>query len=131
MLAVVGNRVLARMAMHFVLSHPWSRAVICGKTDAVGFMSSNAVDLILLDIDSSLIAGLALAAHLRAADRARNPRGDAVLVAVTLSDCKFQDCLVGGSAINGVLKMPCDAPHFAHCVDLWCPAADRRFSSSR
>ena len=123
MLAVVGTGVLVRLATRFVRSRPGWRAVVCGQADMVSFVSSNSVDLILLDVDSSLLAGLALAAHLRAADRGRDARGDAVLVAVTSSECKYQDCLACGSAVNGVLKMPCDALHFANRVDLWCPAA--------
>jgi CheY-like chemotaxis protein len=119
------------MAMHFALSRPGSRAATRGQTDVVDFVSSNAVDLILLDIDSSLLAGLALAAHIRAAGRARNARACAVLVAATSSECKLLDCLVGGSAIKDVLQMPCDGLHFADRVDLWCPAADRLISACR
>ena len=131
MLLVVGNRFLTRLATHFVLSHPGSRAVRCDKTDVVDFVSGNAVDLILLDIEASLLAGLALAAHVRAAERRRDDCRCAVIVASTCSECKFRDSLVAGSAINGVLKMPCGGPYFADCVEFWCPAADRRIASSQ
>lgn len=131
MLVVVGNCVLVHLATQFVLSHPGSRAVSCGQTDIVGFVSSNAVDLVLFDIDSSLLAGFALAAHVRAADRARNAREYTVLVAATSSECKYLDCLVGGSAINDALKMPCDGLQFADRVDLWCPVVARRVGSCR
>ena len=40
------------------------------------------------------------------------------------------DSLVAGSAINGVLKMPCDGPYFVDWVDFWCSAVDRRIASS-
>ena len=87
LLAVVGNPDLARLALHFVLSRPGARAVRCGQAEVVGFLGSNAVDLILLDIDSSLLAGLALAAHLRAAQRGRGAGAGAALVAATSSEC--------------------------------------------
>jgi len=131
LLAVVGNRVLVRLAMHFVLSRPGSRAMDCDQADIVGVVGSNAVDLVLFDVDSSLLAGFALAAHLRAADRACNAPGYAMLVAATSSESKYLDCHVGGSAIDGVLKMPCDVLQFADRIDLWCAAADHRVGSSR
>jgi CheY-like chemotaxis protein len=131
LLAVVGNPVLVRLARHFVLSHPGSRSVACGKADVVGFVGSNAVDLVLLDVDESVMAGFALAADLRAADRARRARGYAVLVAATTCECKYGDCLVGGSAINGVLKMPCDFLRFVVRVELWCSAACYGVGSGR
>ena len=126
MLVVVGDCALVHLVRQFVLSYPGWRAVSCGQTDVVGFVSSNAVDLVLLDIDSSLLAGFALAALVRAADRARNASGHSVIVAATSSKCMYLDCLVGGSAINGVLKMPCDGVQFADRVDLWCRVVDRR-----
>lgn len=129
MLAVVGNRVLVDLAAQFVLSHPGSRAVSCGYPNILGFVSGNAVDLLLLDIDSSLLAGFAMAAHVRAAVRARSAGGYTVLVAATSSECKYLDCLVGGSAFNRVLKMPCDGLKFADLVDRWCPVVDFRVSS--
>lgn len=128
-LAVVGNCFLDRLSAQFVLSHPGSRAVSCSHPNIVGFVDSNAVDLVLLDIDASSIAGFSLAAHVRAAVRARHAGGYTVLVAATSSECKYLDCLVGGSAINGVLKMPCDVLQFADLVDLWCPAVRRRVGS--
>jgi len=131
LLAVVGSRVLVRLAMHFVLSHPGSRAMDCDQADIVGVVGGNAVDLVLFDVDSSLLAGFALAARLRAADRACNAPGYAMLVAATSSESKYQDCQVGGSAINGVLKMPCDVLQFADRIDRWCPAADHRADSRR
>lgn len=123
LLLVVGEGVLALLAIDFVLSHPGSRAVPCGQADVVDFVGSNAVDLILLDIDASLFAGLALAAHVRAAERRRDSCRSAVIVASTSSECRFRDCLVGGGAISGVLKVPCDGQFFADCVDAWCAAA--------
>lgn len=123
LLLVVGEGVLTRLAINFVRSRPGSRAVPCGQADVVDFVSSNAVDLILLDIDASLFAGLALAAHVRAAERRCDACRLAVIVACTSSECRFRDCLVGGGAIGGVLKLPCDDPFFADCVDAWCAAA--------
>jgi CheY-like chemotaxis protein len=128
---VVGNRVLVRLATNFVLSHPGSRTVSGGQADIVDFVGSNAVDLVLLDVDCSLLAGFELASHLRAAGRVRNACGYTVLVAATSSECKYLDCSVGGSAIDGVLKMPCDVLQFADRVALWCSVVERKAGSWR
>ena len=71
-------------------------APVAANARAHGIVQANshAVALILLDIDSSLLAGLALAAHLPTAERGRHARGYAVLVGSTSSACKSPDCVV-------------------------------------
>ena len=125
-LLAVGNRDLARLAADFVVSRPAARSLFCTHADVVGLVFSRAIDLILLDVDGSLTAGFVLAAHIRAADRRRGAGGAVAIVATTSSQCKFQDCLVSGSAIDGALKMPCDFRLFAECVDRWCVADNFR-----
>ena len=123
-LLAVANRALDRLATDFVNSHPGASSYFCAQADAVDFVCGRAVDLILLDVDVSLMAGFVLAAYIRAADRGRDDCGSVAIVAATSSECKFQDCLVGGSAIDGALKMPCDSRVFGDCVDRWCLADD-------
>jgi CheY-like chemotaxis protein len=118
----VAHRDLGRLAMKFADSRAGARAYVCAQADAVGFVARNVVDLILLDVDASLMAGFVLAAQIRAAARGRDARGSAAIVAATSSECKFQDCLVGGSAIDGALRMPCDFRLFTACVNRWCLA---------
>ena len=125
-LLTVGNRDLVRLAVDFVVGRPPARSLFCAHADVLGLVFSRAIDLILLDVDGSLTAGFVLAAHIRAADRSRGVGGTVAIVATTSSECKFQDCLVGGSAIDGALKMPCDFRLFADCVDRWCRADDFR-----
>jgi CheY-like chemotaxis protein len=125
-LLAVANRALDRLATDFVNSRPGARSHFCAQADAVDFVCGRAVDLILLDVDVSLIAGFVLAAHLRAADRRRHDCGLVAIVAATSNECKFQDCLVGGSALDGAFKMPCDSRLFGDCVDRWCLSDDLR-----
>lgn len=120
----VGQRDLEQLAIDFVMARPGARSFHRGRANVVDFACVAAVDLILLDVDSSLMDGLVLAAHIRAAQRGcgRESGGAVVIVAATSSDCKFRDCLVGGSALDSALKMPCDARMFAACVEGWCRA---------
>jgi CheY-like chemotaxis protein len=125
-LLAVANRDLDRLAMDFAISRPGARSYFCAQADAVDFVRRRAVDLILLDVDASLMAAFVLAAHIRAADRGRGACRSVAIAAFTSSECKFQDCLVGGSAIDGALKMPCDFRLFVDCLDRWCLADDFR-----
>ncbi len=125
MLLAVGNRDLDRLAMDFAVSRPGAHYFSCLQADVVGLVGRRAVDLILLDVDGSLMEAFVLAAHIRAADRGRDACGCVAIVAATASESRFQDCLVGGNAIDGALKMPCDSRLFADCVDRWCLADSR------
>lgn len=121
-LLVVGNCDVDHLAMHFVASRPGTRSLHCAHACVVGVVRRTEVDLILLDVDASLMAGFVLAAHIRAADRARDDSKSAAIVATTSSLRNFRECHAGGSAIAGVLKMPCNARLFADFVDRWCLA---------
>ena len=110
--------------MHFVVSRPGARLKCCAQADVVGMVRRTAVDLILLDVDTSLMAGFVLAAHVRAADRGRDACCSATIAAVTSSERNFRECLEGGSAIEGVLKLPSNLMHFGNFVDRWCLVDD-------
>jgi len=120
----VGNSHLDQLAIDFALAHPGARSFHRGQANVVDFVSGTAVDLIFLDVDASMMAGFILAAHIRAVERGRgrDSIGNTVIVATTSSDCKFRDCLVSGNALDGALKMPCNARMFAACVERWRPA---------
>lgn len=120
----VGNRDLGRLAMHFAASRPGARAHHCAHADVLAVVRAMAIDLVLLDVDALLMTGFVLAAQIRAADRGRHDGKSAVIVATTSSQCKFLDCHVGGSAIEGVLKMPCNLALFETFVDRWCLAGN-------
>lgn len=122
-LLVVAGRDLDRLAMDFASSRPRARSYCCAAADCVDFVPTRAVDLIVLGVDGSVMAGFVLAAQLRTADIGR---GSVAIVAATSSECTFQDCLVIGSAIDGALKVPCDLQLFAGCVDRWCLEDDVR-----
>ena len=130
-LLAVANRDLDRLAIDFAISRPGVRSYFCAQADAVDFVRGRAVDLILLDVDGSLMAAFVLAAQIRAACRVRDACGSVAIVAATSSECRFQDCLVGGSAIDGALKTPCDFARFGECVDHWCLAEDFRSRRAR
>ena len=123
-LLVVGKRDLNHLAMHFVASRPGARSHRCAQAHVLDVVRSTPIDLILLDVDASLMAGFVLAAHIRAADRERNDSKSAAIVAATSSLRKFRECHAGGSAIEGVLKMPCDFTLFESFVDRWWLAND-------
>ena len=89
---IAGNRELNNLAMKFVASRPGARSYSCAQAHAVDMVRSTAVDLVLLDVDASLMTGFVLAAHIRAADRGRNDGRRAAILAATSSQCKFKDC---------------------------------------
>jgi len=126
---VIASLDLNRLATDFVRFRPGARLHFCAQSDAVDFVCKNSVDLILFDVEGSLMTAFVLAAHMRASDRRRDACGAVAIVAAISSECKFQDCLVGGSAIDGALKMPCDARLFAECVDQWCFSDEFRSGS--
>lgn len=119
-LLVVGNRALHRLSIRVLFSRLGACAVGCAQADALRFAGRRAFDLILMDVDASLLAGFALAAQIRALERRRDDLNAAALVACTSSECKYRDCLVGGSAFDGAAKMPRDLRSVAACVDRWC-----------
>ena len=125
-LLVVGQHDLNRLAMDFMASRAGGRTICGARADVVNILCTTAVDLILLDVDASLMAGFVLAAHLRAADRERDDGRCAAIVATTYSQSRFRECLGGASAIEGALKMPCDSTLFADFVDTWCRVHDFR-----
>jgi CheY-like chemotaxis protein len=97
-LLVIGDHLLCRLAMCLIVSHSHSRARAfhCAPADAVDVARAAAIDLILLNVDASLMESFVLAAHLRAADRGRTGGRSTAIVAFSSSNCKLQDCLVGG-----------------------------------
>ena len=120
MLLVVGSRELNELAMRFVVARPGARSHYRAQWEVEDMVCRTAVDLVLLDVDASVMAAFVLAAHIRAADRRRNAIGSLAIVATTFCECKLRECLVPGSAINGAMKMPCDFTLFADFIDGWC-----------
>jgi len=120
-LLVIGDRALYRLATCLIASHSNARTFHCAPDDAVGMVNAVAVDLVLLNADASLAGSFVLAAHIRAAGRRRDLRRWTAIVAVSSSHCTLQDCLVGGSAIDGAMKLPCDCQQVAACIETWCP----------
>jgi hypothetical protein len=122
-LMAVSHRGLDRYAAEYAVARPTASSLSCTNAEVAGHVFRKAIDLIFLDVEGSLMASFVLAAHIRAAARRRDACGTVAIVATTSSECKFQDCLVIGSAFDGALKMPCDRRRFADCVDRWCVAA--------
>lgn len=93
-----------------------------GASEVMRLVGAQRFDLVLIDVDHSVLEGMTTAARIRGIERgqARPDRPPMPLVACASHESSYRDCLFAGSGLSGALKMPWTTASVAACLEHWC-----------
>jgi CheY-like chemotaxis protein len=117
---VVDNRALHRLMQAVLEPTPGaSLQRACSGAEAVHLAGASDFELILLDVDRSVFAGMVTAAQIRRVEREKLLDHRACIMACASDEASFDDCLVRGSALSGALRNPGTIVSLRRFVQRW------------
>jgi len=115
---VVDSRPLHAVAAAILQSTGNALSVVSAEAETF-CAKEGAFDIIFLAVSSSTLEALVLAAHLRGIERQKLHPRHAAVIACTVSNAQYLDCLLPGSALSGALNLPWTPGAVHACLDRW------------
>ena len=96
--------------------------IACDGLEAVLLSGEQDFDIILMDVEMSVMDGLTATARIRQSERRARRERPVPVVAYTTGNLAADEGRWRTCGMNGVLNKPCDALEMSECLERWCPS---------